>query len=67
GYTIKCYNHLSGTPETIEICPDSQYFCYKSSWIDGEMEIEKGCVASCPEFRSSYKSLLCCRKDKCNQ
>nr|3HH7_A Chain A, Muscarinic toxin-like protein 3 homolog [Ophiophagus hannah]3HH7_B Chain B, Muscarinic toxin-like protein 3 homolog [Ophiophagus hannah] len=64
----KCYNHQSTTPETTEICPDSGYFCYKSSWIDGrEGRIERGCTFTCPELTPNGKYVYCCRRDKCNQ
>ncbi|ETE56205.1 hypothetical protein L345_18084, partial [Ophiophagus hannah] len=61
-YTTKCYNHQSTTPETTEICPDSGYFCYKSSWIDGrvffllEPTLE---LPNAPENWRSRRTCLC--------
>nr|Q9DEQ3.1 RecName: Full=Neurotoxin homolog NL1; Flags: Precursor [Naja atra]CAC08183.1 unnamed protein product [Naja atra] len=68
GYTTICYNHLSRTPETTEICPDSWYFCYKISLADGnDVRIKRGCTFTCPELRPTGKYVYCCRRDKCNQ
>nr|P15816.1 RecName: Full=Kappa-2-bungarotoxin; AltName: Full=Kappa-neurotoxin CB1; Flags: Precursor [Bungarus multicinctus]CAA35774.1 unnamed protein product [Bungarus multicinctus] len=68
GYTKTCLKTPSSTPQT---CPQGQDICFlKVSCeqfcpIRGPV-IEQGCAATCPEFRSNDRSLLCCTTDNCN-
>nr|P25676.1 RecName: Full=Weak toxin CM-1c [Hemachatus haemachatus] len=59
-----CFTTPSDTSET---CPIGNNICYEKRWSGHGMQIEKGCVASCPSFESHYKFLLCCRIENCNQ
>nr|Q9W729.1 RecName: Full=Kappa-6-bungarotoxin; Short=K-6 bungarotoxin; Flags: Precursor [Bungarus multicinctus]CAB46659.1 k-6 bungarotoxin [Bungarus multicinctus] len=68
GYTRTCHISTSSTPQT---CPKGQDICFRKTQCDKFCSIrgaviEQGCVATCPEFRSNYRSLLCCRTDNCN-
>nr|CAA72434.1 kappa3-bungarotoxin [Bungarus multicinctus] len=68
GYTRTCLISPSSTPQT---CPNGQDICFRKAQCDNFCHsrgpvIEQGCVATCPQFRSNYRSLLCCRTDNCN-
>nr|P01415.1 RecName: Full=Weak toxin CM-2 [Naja haje haje] len=59
-----CFTTPSDTSET---CPDGQNICYEKRWNSHQGVEIKGCVASCPEFESRFRYLLCCRIDNCNK